>query len=185
MSRIQTLKLAALALTVGTMFSGAANAANTADADASAKAVAAIAITKTTDFNFGTIVPGASSGTVVLSTGGSRSVSGGTVLGNGTTPAAAVFGVTGDGTSTFSVTFSNGVTLSDGSSHTMSVGTYVLKVGAGSDQTSNYSGTLSSGAATLTVGATLSVDTSGNNPAGTYSTANQGGTPLTVTVNYN
>ena len=67
----------------------------------------------------------------------------------------------------------------------MTVGTYVLKVDSGSDQTGSYTGTLASGAATLTVGATLSVDTASNNPSGTYSTGSTGGSPLTVTVNYN
>ncbi len=164
-----------------------ASVSNTATADATATLIAPITISKTTDFSFGNIIPGASAGLVALSTGGVRSItSGGTVLGNGSGTAAA-FGVSGEGTSTFSVGFSSGVTLSDGAGtpHTMTLDTFVLKVGSGSDQTSGYAGTLVAGAATLHVGGTLNVDTAANNPAGSYSTASTGGTALTVTVNYN
>ncbi len=44
-------------------------------------------------------------------------------------------------------------------------------------------GTLTGGTQTLTVGGTLNVNA--GQAAGTYSTASSGGTPLTITVNYN
>lgn len=176
--------IAAVALMIGSTQAMAA----TQSVAATATVIAPIALSQTTPFNFGSIVPGATAGTVVLSTASGRTATGGTVLGNGTTPTAAVVHVTGSGTSTFAASFSTGTTLSDGASptaHTMTVGTYVMKVTGGVDQTTGYTGALVSGAQDFTLGATLSVDTSTNNPAGTYSTASAGGTPLTVTVNYN
>lgn len=158
--------------------------AGTQSVAGTATVIAPIVLTQTTPFNFGSIVPGASAGTVVLSTLNGRTRTGGTVLGNGTTPTAAVVNVQGSGSSTFSVSFSGGTTLGNGDTGTMTVDTYVMKSGAGSDQTSAYTGTLSSGSQNLTIGATLNVDTAANNPAGVYSTAT-GGTPLTVTVDYN
>ena len=161
--------------------------ADSVTADASATVITPITISKTTDFSFGSIIPGATAGTVPLSTSGVRGTpTGGTTLGNGPS-AAAVFSVSGEGASTFSVDFSSGVTLSDGAGaiHTMTLDTFVLKVGSGADQPSAYSGALVSGSATLNVGGTLHVDTATNNPTGAYWTSKSGGTALTVTVAYN
>lgn len=169
-----------------TLLIGATQAmAHTQPVAATATVIVPLSASQTTPFNFGSIVPGATAGTVVLSTASARTVSGGTVLGNGTTPTAAVVNVQGSGTSTFSVSFSTGTTLSNGASGLMTVSTYVLKSGAGADQTTGYTGTLASGSQNLTIGATLAVGTSTANPAGTYSTASAGGTPLSVTFEYN
>lgn len=169
------------------LLSSPACAQSTATATATALVAVPISISTTRNFNFGSIVPGATSGTVVLSTSSGRTVTGGTTLGSGASAACAQLTVTGEGSSTFSVSFSSGTTLalSTDSTKTMAVGTYVLKVGAGSDQTSSYTGTLSSGSATLNIGATLTVGTAAATPTGTYATTNSGGTSLTVTVAYN
>lgn len=161
--------------------------AETKTVGASATVVTPITLTPVTPFNFGSIVPGATAGAVVLSTGSGRTASGGTILGNGTTPTAAVVQVDGSGTSTFSVSFSTGTTLSNGAAtpSTMTVDAFVMKAGTGADQTSNYTGQLSNGTQNLTIGARLNVGTSTANPTGTYSTASAGGTPLSVTVEYN
>jgi len=160
--------------------------AATTTGDVTGSTIAPIGISKTTDFNFGSIIAGASNGTVVLSTSGGRSVTGGTALHGSISPAAALFSVTGEVASTFSIVFSSGTTLKNSAgTHSMTVDTYVAKVGSTSDQTSNYTGTLTTSPITLAIGATLHVNTSTNNPAGTYSTSNSGGTPLTVTVAYN
>ena len=159
--------------------------AATGTVPATATAVSPLAVSVTTPFNFGSIVPGATAGTVVLSTASGRTPSGGTTLGNGTTPTAAVVHLAGSGTSTFAATFSAGTTLSDGAAHTMTVGSYIMKVTGGADQSSGYTGALVAGAQDFDIGATLTVDTATNNPAGTYTTALAGGTPLTVTVVYN
>lgn len=159
--------------------------AGTQPVAATATVITPISLSQITPFDFGSIVPGTTPGTVVLSTGSARTISGGTILGNGTTPTAAVVRVTGSGTSTFAVSFSAGATLTNGATGTMTVDTYVMKSGAGADQTTGYNGALASGTQDLTIGATLNVNTATNNPAGTYSTASTGGTPLTVTVDYN
>lgn len=159
--------------------------AETQSVAGTATVITPISLSQITPFNFGSIVPGTTGGTVILSTSSARTKSGGTVLGNGTTPTAAVVRVTGSGTSTFAVSFSTGTTLTDGATGSMTVDTYVMKSGAGADQTTGYNGTLASGSQDLTIGATLNVDTATANPAGTYSTASAGGVPLTVTVDYN
>lgn len=165
---------------------GGVASATTTTGDVTGYTIAPIGISKTTDFNFGTIIAGSSSGTVVLSTASGRSVTGGTALHGNTSATAALFSVTGEVNSTFSITFSSGATLKNvAGTHSMTVDTYVAKVGSTTDQSSNYAGTLVTSPVSLTVGATLHVGTSGNNPAGVYSTANSGGTPLTVTVTYN
>lgn len=182
MTRKHNLSMAAITLALVTSATQAT--AGTQSVAATTTVIAPITLSQTTPFNFGSIVPGASAGTVVLSTASGRTKTGGTVLGNGTTPTAAVVNVQGSGSSTFTVSFSAGTTLGNGDTGTMTVDTYVMKAGAGADQTSAYNGTLSSGSQNLTIGATLNVDTAANNPAGVYSTAT-GGTPLTVTVDYN
>jgi hypothetical protein len=63
--------------------------------------------------------------------------------------------------------------LSDGGGNSMTVNTF----------TDNSSGTLPAATETFQVGATLNVGI--NQAAGAYSTANAGGTPYTITANYN
>ena len=153
-------------------FSASAFAQVSATANASATIITPIAIAKSVDMNFGNIAVGTTAGTVVLSTAGVRTKTGGVTLPATTgTVSAASFNVTGTGTSSFTITLPTSITLSDGASHSMTVGTF----------TSNPSGTgtLSSGAATVAVGGTLNVAAS--QVAGTYTNTSD----LTVTVNYN
>lgn len=140
----------------------------TATANVTAEIVAAIAISKTTDMNFGKVVAGGTSGTVVLSTAGVRSATGGTKLGNAGSTAAGAFSVTGESGATYSVTLPASRTISSGANN-MTVDTF----------TSNPSGTgtLTGGSQSLAVGATLNVGAS--QVSGTYT-----GT-FDVTVAYN
>lgn len=162
--------------------------AQSTSASATAIVATALQVSKTADFNFGRIVPGATVGTVLLSTSGTRSQTGGVTLGNAGSTSAAAFSVSGENNATFTVTFSGG-TLSDGASptnHTMSVSAFVVKMSGGTDQLANYAGTLSgAGTQTFAVGGTLSVGTTASTPAGTYTTSNSGGTAVSVTVAYN
>lgn len=163
-------------------FTAAPSMAQTADATATggieATVVAPIAITKSADLNFGKFaVDAVSSGTVVLSTAGLRTFSGGAskVSSGVGTVSAASFSVTGDAASTFSISLPGTVTLTRtaaGATETMSVGTFV------SDPSGT--GTLSAGgAATVAVGATLSV--AAGQVVGIY--ANTSGLPVTVAYN--
>ncbi|MFA5973635.1 MAG: DUF4402 domain-containing protein [Lentimicrobiaceae bacterium] len=146
-----------------------------ATANASANIITPIAINKTVDLNFGNISVSNTGGTVILdpSLAGTRTATGGVTL-----PAvtgvftAAKFVVTGLGTSTYSISLpAASISLSDGASHTMSVGTYT--------STPSSTGVLTAGTQDIYVGATLTV--AGLQAAGLYTNT----TDLTVTVNYN
>jgi len=169
---IKSLFICAIATTV---FSKVSYAQQTASATAAASAtiITPIAISKTADMNFGNIAVSASSGgTVILAPAGTRTTTGNVSLPATTgSPAAASFTVTGQGSYTYAITLPTTATLTDGASHTMTVGTF----------TSNPSstGTLSSGTQTLTVGATLTV--AAGQAVATYTTSS----PFTVTVGYN
>lgn len=173
------LRLVLLGSVIGaaTVPSIASAADATANANINATVVAPIAITKTADLNFGSFAADdISTGTVIVSTSGGRTFSGGTsaVSAGAGTVSAASFNVTGEGTSTFSITLPGTVTLTRtgaGASETMSVGTFVSNPSG--------TGTLTAGAATVAVGATLSV--AAGQVVGTY--ANASGLPVTVAYN--
>lgn len=147
------------------------NAATTS-ANASANIVTAISISKTADLDFGDIVTGGTTGTVVLTAGASpsRTSTGGTTLANSVTVGDAVFTVSGQAASTYAITLpSSPVTLTSGG-NTMTVDTFT--------SSPTPTGTLSGGGTeTLYVGATLNVGA--NQASGTY-TGN-----FSVTVTYN
>ena len=168
MKRLTTLALAVIGLTLGSSAFAQSNSASTS-ANATARIVTPIAIAKTSDMNFGDVVAGGSAGTVVLTTAGVRSATGGTTLGNAGATAAAAFNVTGQGSATYSISLPASTTVTSGG-NTMTVNAFA----------SNPSGTgaLSAGGSqALTVGATLNVGAS--QATGTYT-----GT-FNVTVTYN
>ena len=169
--------LTALATIVGASFLAGGNAnaqqaSATASANANAAVIADITLTKTADMNFGDVIAGATLGTVVLTAAASpsRSVTGGTELGNSGVVSSATFTVGGEGSSTYSITLpSTDVTITSGV-NTMTVNTF----------TSSPSGTgaLTAGSQTLYVGATLNVaasQASGSDYTGSFN----------VTVAYN
>ena len=161
--------IALLGMTMALTLCAGETIAATATSNVSASIVPAITITKNTDMDFADVVATASAGTVVLTTAGARSVTGGATLGNGTGTAAAAFTVAGDPASTYSITLPGSATITS-APNTMTVNTF----------TSNPSGTGTLGAGGtqgLTVGATLVVGAS--QAQGTYT-----GT-FDVTVAYN
>jgi hypothetical protein len=165
-------KIILAALVFGLLSAGTAFAQqNTASASANAQArvVASIQLTKNQDLNFGDVVAGGSLGTVVMSTAGVRSVTGGTTLGNPNGAQAAAFTVNGQAAATYAITLPGApVTISSGGNN-MTVDTW-----AGSKGT----GTLSAGGSdNFSVGATLHV--AANQATGSYT-----GT-FNVSVNYN
>lgn len=172
------LRLALLVGAIGaaTVPSIASAADATANANINATVVAPIAITKTADLNFGSFAADdLTAGTVAVSTAGNRTFDGGTsaVSSGAGTVTAASFSVTGEGTSTFSIVLPTTVTLAHASlaNTTMSVGTFASNPSG--------TGTLTAGAATVTVGATLSV--AAGQAVGVY--ANASGLPVTVAYN--
>jgi hypothetical protein len=123
--------------------------------------------------DFGNVAVNASSGTVVLAADGSRTATGGVTLpGTSGTVTAASFDVAGEGAYTYSITLPSSVTI------TRNSGTETMTVDAFTSSPSS-TGTLTAGAQTLTVGATLNVGAS--QVPGTYVS----GTAFTVTVSYN
>lgn len=160
------------AIVAAIAFTGAANAQSTASAtfNVGARIVSPISITKIADMNFGDVVPSSSAGTVVLTTAGARSVTGGASLGLTGATSAATFTVNGQANYTYAITLPSAANISDGASHTMSVGTFT--------SSPSSTGTLDAGGSqALALGATLNVGAS--QVPGTYSGS------FSVTVAYN
>jgi hypothetical protein len=154
-----------------------ANAQSTAYGTTTAVLVTPISIAKTTDMHFGTVASSATAGTVVLDYVDGRSTTGGTSLPAGSvTQKTAVFTVTGEATSGFSIAIPAApITLTGSVSGTMTVSSFVCDLGASSS--------LVAGSKVLKVKATLNVPA--NSVAGTYSHTALDLTGLFVTVNYN
>jgi hypothetical protein len=143
------------------------------DATATATAIVPLAISETVPMNFGTVAGGSASGTIVLDTSGGRTTSGdGQALASGPGTAAA-FQIVGQGGQAYTISYSPGLLDDGGLGTAMTVDTF----------TDTSSGSLPAGGTeNINIGATLHLNP--NQAAGTYSTAT-GGTPYTVTVNYN
>jgi len=144
--------------------------AATASANATATVVTPLSIAKNADMLFGKFIAG-TGGSVALTTAGARSATGGvTLFSQGSIQNAASFAVAGEGSYTYAITLPAGpVTISDGASHDMTVGSFVSNPSG--------TGTLAGGTQTLLVGATLTV--SNAQAPGSYSGS------FSVTVDYN
>lgn len=144
--------------------------AATTSANATATVVTPIAISKNADLLFGKFVAN-TGGTVAMATTGTRTAGGAVALfSQGSTSNAASFAVTGEGAYTYAITLpaDGAVTLSSGGNN-MAVNSFISNPSG--------TGTLTAGAQTLLVGATLTV---GNAQApGSYSGS------FNVTVDYN
>ena len=173
---MKKFNLLALSLVLATFGSRDVFAAGAdADGNASVVIVNQASIENTVDMDFGTLIaPNATgsngSGTFTLSPSGALSCAQGWVCSG--SPAVGQFEISANNASV-SVTYENGV-LSDGVGHTIALNVN----GAGNPDSVN----LTNGKGILKVGASLSTDW--NTEAGTYSTANIGGTPYKVTVSY-
>jgi Domain of unknown function (DUF4402) len=125
-----------------------------------AAALLPITITTLTGLGFGQVIATSTPGIVTVTPAGTRSVSGGAVLGNGLGVTAGTFLITGDLNNTYSITLPSSATLSSGAgtmtadnftsspsdSGNLGLGTQVLAVGAdlhvgASQSTASYSGT--------------------------------------------
>ena len=160
--------LTAVVLSAGMAFSTAQAASDSANATATV--FTPISITNTSDLAFGTFTPGAG-GTVVISTSGAASATGGVVLDGTSSTDFAGFNVGGNASDTYAITLPTSTTITDSSTGaTMSVASFTSSPSG----TSTLSGT---GTGALQVGATLTVGA--NQAAGNYS-----GT-FNVTVEYN
>lgn len=145
---MRTLNILGLASLM--VLSGSAAMAATSSADASARIVTAISISKIADMDFADIAAGSTDGTVILSTSGGLSSTGGVHLMASGAASAAQFTVSGDPGAGYDITLPSSVTLTSGV-NTMTVDTFV------SDPAG--SGTLTGGEEQVSVGATLHVGT--------------------------
>lgn len=172
---MMTFRFAKCAVAVGAIGLAAVLPSNAQAADATATATAtvatAIGIAKTVDMSFGTIGATAIAGTVVLGTDGSRTCTNVDCL-SGSPGAAASFNVTGSGTNTYSITLPSAAVPLTGPGPNMDATAFV--------SLPTPTGTLTAGAQTLLVGATLAVAIAATQTTGVYTSA-----AFTVTVNYN
>lgn len=126
-------------------------------------------ITPTQNLVFGAFIP-TSGGTVVVSTSGARSATGGVVLLTNTqfpAPTAATFNVFDNKAKTFTVSLPASATLTrSGGGGTMTVNTFTSNPIPGTGTGNKGFGVLTGGAGTVSVGATLNV--SGAQAVGNY-----------------
>lgn len=163
--------LAAIALLVP---AGSAMAQSSASANANATAtiITPITLVNNADLRFGEVVASTAVGTVVISSAGAKSTTGGVTALSGLPHGAAQFSVGGGANRTFSITIpTTDVTITKiTSTETMTVNAFTSDLGTSS--------TLSAGgAATLNVGGTLNVGAS--QVTGSYTGS------FSVTVAYN
>ncbi|MDH5611774.1 MAG: DUF4402 domain-containing protein [Gammaproteobacteria bacterium] len=141
---------------------------------ATATALTPIGIIETVAMNFGTIAGGSQSGTVIMDALGARSVTGDAQILTVGPGAAGEFQITGEPSLTYSLLITGPAILENALGQQITVNGF----------TNNSLGALpAAGLEIFQVGATINLAPS--QPAGTYSTGIGGGTPYSVTVNYN
>lgn len=167
MLTMKKLSIPMAALAVGAALFGNDAYAASASGSATAQIAAPISIGETASLSFGTVTTSATAGTVVITTAGARTVTGG-VSTLGGAPAAGAFSVAGEGTASYTVSLPSSASLS-GPGTAMTVDGFSI-----SGLTTR---SLVGGADTFSLGATLNVNA--NQTSGAYSGS------YTVSVNYN
>jgi len=167
----KTLTIRSLVCAIALFGAGQA-LAETATASVGASVLTPIAITKVDDLAFGNFMS-TTGGTIVLTPTATalRTPSAGVTLDNTVTPTAAKFTVGGTAGATFSITLPTTVSLSDGGTNTMDVGTFT------SD--------LDLAAATIPVGGTIDMYVGGTLTVGAAQANGAYAGTFDVSVNYN
>jgi spore coat protein U-like protein len=148
-----------------------ANAAN-ATASATASVITPIAVTSVGTLAFGKFVPGASAGSVTVSTSGARTAT--VVTPSGGTPGAASFPITGEPSTTYAIDTSATTANLTSGANTMALALVTDFSGGGAISGTQATGTLdNTGKQTLYVGGILTVGANQANGAytGTVSVA--------------
>lgn len=141
---------------------------------ASATSLTPVSLIETVSMNFGTVAGGSLAGSIILDVLAARTVTGdGQILAVGPGTAGA-FQITGEVNLTYALLITGPAVLENAGGQQITATAF----------TNNSIGTIpAAGIETFQVGATLNLGPL--QPAGTYSTATGGGSPYTVTVNYN
>ncbi|WP_172146800.1 DUF4402 domain-containing protein [Pseudomonas tumuqii] len=161
------------------VFGSSSGFAAGASTTSTATVITPIAITKSVDLAFGSFARGAG-GSVTVSTSGARTASGTILSTVGGTPAAAKFDVTGEGTSTYSITWSGDTILTTGvggAGETMALARVSDLTAGGATSGEVASGALTAGAQSIYLGGVLTVGAA--QVAGAYTGS------VTATVEYN
>ena len=138
-----------------------------------ATSIVPLSIAENLPMDFGTIAGGSFPGTVILGTGNGRITTGDAQILAAGPGSAATFQLTGEPSNSYSLSFGTAI-LANASGQQMSVTSF----------THNGVGTIpGSGTELFQVGATLNVGS--GQQSGSYSTSIGGGSPYTVTINYN
>jgi len=134
-----------------------------------------ISLTETVPMNFGTVAGGSLAGTVIMDTLGGRSVTGDAQILAVGPGAAGEFQISGEPSLSYLLTITGPAVLESALGDQINASAF----------TNNSTGILPAGTGVelFQIGATLNL--APLQPAGTYSTTIGGGTPYTVTVNYN
>jgi hypothetical protein len=163
-------KIGVIAIMAGLYSTGAV--AETQNGTAVATVITPLVINNLVTMDFTTISAGSAGGVLSMDATGAVTVASGDadVIGGGAGTALA-FDISGETGQAYTLSVGNGV-LSDGSGNTMAITTDAVAAPG-----------LTVAAQTVTVSGDLTVGAS--QTAGSYSTANGGGTPITITANYN
>ncbi len=142
-------------------------------ADVYATSLVPLSIAETLSMDFGTVAAGPALGTIILSTGNSRTITGDAQIFPAEPGTAASFQISGEPNQTYSLSFGNG-TLENAAGQQMLVNSF----------TDNGTSTVpATGIGNFDVGASLNIGA--NQPSGIYTTGIGGGTPYSITINYN
>jgi len=172
MKNFNLLPRLGLAVTLTALTITVANA-DTINGTATATVIAPLSIVEDTAMNFGSISGGPAIGTVIMDAAGGRTPTGDAQIIAASAGTAGAFTITGESGQAYSISFTDGTLTDAGGANPMTVDTF----------TNNSAGSLAAATESFSAGATLHLGV--NQPAGAYSTANGGGSPYTITVNYN
>jgi hypothetical protein len=164
-------KAVAMALLAGLYSS--VSVAETATGVATANVITPLVISNLVTMDFGDVASGSSGGDITMASGGGLSVTAGDadIVGS-TTGTSLTFDITGEANQAYTLTVSDGVLANASNSlQTMDIAT-----------TDPAGPTLTGGADSVEVTGVLSLGA--EQASGSYSTANTGGTPITITANY-
>lgn len=137
---------------------------DTATSSVDATVITAITLNNTAGLDFGDFTPGTGGGTIVIATDGSPTTTGDVSVVDDS-PQAAAFDVTGESGKTYDILLPTSADLS-GPGATMTADTFVAETASDGI---GLTGTVTGGADTITVGATLTVAGVATQTSGNYS----------------